>query len=73
MLEGTHSIEADGNMTTDPLSPNLPPLSPNLPPLSPNLSPHNTVNKQINDKERVSAAMENADLVSLVEECLKDN
>lgn len=30
------------------------------------------VNKQINDKERVAAAMENPALGSMVEECIKD-
>lgn len=30
------------------------------------------VNKQINDKERVAAAMENANLRQLVEECIKE-
>jgi hypothetical protein len=30
------------------------------------------VNKQINDKERVSAAMENPYLKPLVEECIKE-
>lgn len=30
------------------------------------------VNKQINDKERVAAAMENPALGDMVEECLKD-
>ena len=30
------------------------------------------VNKQINDKERVSAAMENPNLFEIVEECLRD-
>ena len=29
------------------------------------------VNKQINDKERVAAAMENPDLRALVEECIR--
>ena len=31
------------------------------------------VNKQINDKERVAAAMENSDLLHLVEECIRDS
>ena len=30
------------------------------------------VNKQINDKERVAAAMENPDLRKMVEECIKE-
>ena len=30
------------------------------------------VNKQINDKERVAAAMENSNLRELVEECIKE-
>jgi hypothetical protein len=30
------------------------------------------VNKQINDKERACAAMENPELRAIVEECLKD-
>ncbi len=30
------------------------------------------VNKQINDKERVAAAMENPDLRKVVEECVAD-
>ncbi len=30
------------------------------------------VNKQINDKERVAAAMENPDLERMVEECIKE-
>ena len=30
------------------------------------------VNKQINDKERVAAAMENPDLRDMVEECIKE-
>ena len=30
------------------------------------------VNKQINDKERVAAAMENPSLREMVEECIKD-
>jgi len=30
------------------------------------------VSKQINDKERVAAAMENPDLLSLVNECIAD-
>eukprot|EP00123_Amoebidium_parasiticum_P019410 comp25093_c0_seq1/m.46955 comp25093_c0_seq1/g.46955 ORF comp25093_c0_seq1/g.46955 comp25093_c0_seq1/m.46955 type:complete len:156 (-) comp25093_c0_seq1:185-652(-) len=36
---------------------------------------HNTeddVNKQINDKERICAAMENPELSTIVEECLKE-
>jgi len=36
---------------------------------------HNTeadINKQINDKERVAAAMENESLKSLVDQCIKD-
>jgi len=36
---------------------------------------HNTekeVNKQINDKERISAAMENSNLKSVVEKCILD-
>jgi hypothetical protein len=31
-----------------------------------------TVNKQINDKERVAAAMENPDLRDLVEGCIQE-
>lgn len=31
-----------------------------------------TVNKQINDKERIAAAMENPNLRELVENCIKD-
>jgi hypothetical protein len=31
-----------------------------------------SVNKQINDKERIAAAMENPDLRDLVEECIQD-
>lgn len=31
------------------------------------------VNKQINDKERVSAALENPNLQKLVENCIKDD
>ena len=31
-----------------------------------------TVNKQINDKERVAAAMENPSLRKLVEECIAE-
>ena len=30
------------------------------------------VNKQINDKERVAAAMENPNLRDVVEQCIKD-
>lgn len=30
------------------------------------------VNKQINDKERIAAAMENPNLRELVENCIKD-
>lgn len=30
------------------------------------------VNKQINDKERIAAAMENPNLKNLVEECIKE-
>lgn len=30
------------------------------------------VNKQINDKERIAAAMENPSLSELVEKCIKD-
>lgn len=30
------------------------------------------VNKQINDKERIAAAMENPNLRTLVEDCIKD-
>lgn len=35
-------------------------------------SPRSTVNKQINDKERIAAAMENPNLRELVENCIKD-
>lgn len=31
-----------------------------------------TVNKQINDKERIAAAMENPNLKELVEKCIKE-
>lgn len=31
-----------------------------------------SVNKQINDKERIAAAMENPNLRQLVESCIKD-
>lgn len=31
-----------------------------------------TVNKQINDKERIAAAMENPNLRNLVENCIAD-
>jgi len=31
-----------------------------------------TVNKQINDKERIAAAMENPDLRDIVEECIQE-
>lgn len=31
-----------------------------------------TVNKQINDKERIAAAMENPNLKNLVENCIKE-
>ena len=31
-----------------------------------------TVNKQINDKERIIAAMENPNLREIVEECIKE-
>lgn len=31
-----------------------------------------SVNKQINDKERIAAAMENPNLRNLVEECIKE-
>lgn len=37
---------------------------------------HNTeeeINKQINDKERIAAAMENPNLRKIVEECIQDN
>lgn len=32
-----------------------------------------SVNKQINDKERIAAAMENPNLKELVENCIKDD
>ena len=32
-----------------------------------------SVNKQINDKERIAAAMENPNLRQLVENCVKDD
>lgn len=31
------------------------------------------VNKQINDKERIAAAMENPNLRSMVEQCIKED
>jgi len=31
------------------------------------------VNKQINDKERIAAAMENPNLREMVEECIKED
>lgn len=31
-----------------------------------------SVNKQINDKERIAAAMENPNLKNLVEQCIRD-
>ena len=31
-----------------------------------------SVNKQINDKERIAAAMENPNLKKIVEECISD-
>lgn len=31
------------------------------------------INKQVNDKERVAAAMENANLFKIVEQCIKEN
>jgi hypothetical protein len=34
------------------------------------LSPSFPVNKQLNDKERVAAALENSNLLDTVEECL---
>ena len=34
------------------------------------LSPFLAVNKQLNDKERVAAALENPNLVDMVDECL---
>jgi hypothetical protein len=36
----------------------------------PTLAPSITVNKQLNDKERVQAALENAHLLGVVEGCL---
>lgn len=33
---------------------------------------NNVVNKQINDKERITAAMENPNLKEIVEECIKE-
>lgn len=35
-------------------------------------STEDEINKQINDKERIAAAMENPNLKNLVEECIKD-
>ena len=37
---------------------------------APLATPFDSVNKQINDKERVAAAMENPDLRQIVEECV---
>lgn len=36
-------------------------------------STEDEINKQINDKERIAAAMENPNLRELVENCIKDN
>lgn len=35
-------------------------------------STENEINKQINDKERIAAAMENPNLKKIVEECILD-
>lgn len=32
-----------------------------------------SVNKQVNDKERVAAAMENPNLIKIVENCIKED
>lgn len=36
-------------------------------------STEDEINKQINDKERIAAAMENPNLRELVENCIKEN
>lgn len=35
-------------------------------------STYTTVNKQVNDKERVAAAMENPNLFKIVEKCIEE-
>lgn len=43
----------------------------NIPTTNTGLIPRFTVNKQLNDKERVAAALENPALLTVLEECLE--